>query len=273
MADAHVCSSSGLDKGPNGAGQVTNFVSATRSFRNRELQNDATTRGTVMERMTGDLRTCIDSRMRYLEDGQMPFDSNQTISMMMDIAQGMEDLHRCDLIHADLKASNILVYPVLMEREGEKLDGSQEAALSVIFQAKIGDFDTSDGVVECAQSDYDVVLSGRRPELPAYVNPRMKELLSACWRSEPRERPGWTWIIETLKEELMLHPLFASKLVGQISVQNCMLAEIYPKIHKAPLESTTMESIKAWKAVEMEKVAIRNLFLENTIDISAHGYL
>ncbi|CAM6058232.1 unnamed protein product [Sphagnum tenellum] len=46
MADAHVCSSSGLDKGPNGAGQVTNFVSATRSFRNRELQNDATTRGT-----------------------------------------------------------------------------------------------------------------------------------------------------------------------------------------------------------------------------------
>jgi serine/threonine protein kinase len=209
--------------------------------------------------------------MRYLEDGQMPFDSNQTISMMMDIAQGMEDLHRCDLIHADLKASNILVYPVLVERKGEKVDGSEEAALSVIFQTKIGDFDTSDGVVgtgfwrapevlqalrngvkpilspaadvysygmlcyelltglipfeECARSDYDVVLSGRRPELPAYVNPRMKELLCACWRSEPRERPGWTWIIETLKEELMLHPLFASKLVGQISVQNCMLVE------------------------------------------------
>jgi len=273
----------------------------------------------VMEQMTGDLRTCIDSSIRYLEDGQMPFDSNQTISMMMDIAQGMEDLHRCDLIHADLKASNILVYPLLMEREAEKVDGSEEAALSVIFQTKIGDFDTSDGVVgtgfwrapevlqalrngvkpilspaadvysygmlcyelltglipfeECARSDYDVVLSGRRPELPAYVNPRMKELLSACWRSEPRERPGWKWIIETLKEELMLHPLFASKLVGQISVQNCMLAEIYPKIHKAPLESTTMESIKAWKAVEMEKVAIRSLFLENTIDISTHGYL
>ncbi|CAK9203781.1 unnamed protein product [Sphagnum troendelagicum] len=46
MGDAHVCSSSGLEKGPKGAGQVTHFVSATRSFRNRELQNDATTRGT-----------------------------------------------------------------------------------------------------------------------------------------------------------------------------------------------------------------------------------
>jgi hypothetical protein len=46
MADTHICSSSGLDKGPNGVGQVTHFVSATRSFRNRELQNDATTSST-----------------------------------------------------------------------------------------------------------------------------------------------------------------------------------------------------------------------------------
>ncbi|CAM6008883.1 unnamed protein product [Sphagnum balticum] len=93
MADALVCSSSGLDKGPNGAGQVTHFVSATRSSRNRELQNDAATSNT-----------------------------------------------------------------------------------------------------------------GRRPELPAYVNLTMKELLHACWHAEPRERSGWASIIKTLKEELMLHP-------------------------------------------------------------------
>ncbi len=30
----------------------------------------------VMERMAGDLRTLIDRRMSYLEDGQMPFDYN-----------------------------------------------------------------------------------------------------------------------------------------------------------------------------------------------------
>jgi serine/threonine protein kinase len=206
----------------------------------------------VMERMAGDLRTLIDRRMSYLEDGQMPFDYNNTITMMMHIAQGMEDLHQCDLIRADLKASNILVTPVIMDPEGEEVDGSQQALESMYFYVKIGDFETSDGVVgtrfwrapevlqavknkakpmlspaadvysygmlcyelltghipfeECAWSDYDVVLSGKRPELPAYVNLTMKQLLHACWLTEPRERPGWTWIIKTLKEELMLHP-------------------------------------------------------------------
>ncbi len=63
----------------------------------------------VMERMGGDLRTLIDDRVNYLEDGQMPFDYNNAVTMMIDIARAMEDLHGCDLIHADLKASNILV--------------------------------------------------------------------------------------------------------------------------------------------------------------------
>ncbi|CAK9203748.1 unnamed protein product [Sphagnum troendelagicum] len=389
MADAHDCSSSGLDKGPNGVGQVTHFLSATRSllignfrnffrFRNRELLNDETTSSTgeytyystapqelwtellskdlqdlnfvskiqndegesscvevheleqrdlvlreflaeggqahvyfaecetfstpvvvkrlkhgnvdmyelrsrmemlmktrrknnsaictvfgvgddsvgnvwvVMERMAGDLRTLIDRRMSYLEDGQMPFDYNNTITMMMHIAQGMEDLHRCGLIHADLKASNILVTPVIMDPREVEVDGSQQVSESLYFYVKIGDFESSDGVVgtrfwrapevlralsndakpilspaadvysygmlcyelltgripfeKCARSDYNVVLSGQRPELPAHVNLTMKELLCACWRTEPRERPGWTWIIETLKEERILHP-------------------------------------------------------------------
>ncbi|KAH9541027.1 hypothetical protein CY35_14G038000 [Sphagnum magellanicum] len=376
MADAHECSSSGLNKGPNGVGQGTHFLSASRWFRNRELQIDATTSITgehayystapqelwtellpkdlqdfvsntqnnegesscvevpeldqsdlhlqqflaeggqahvyfaecekfstpvvvkrlkqgnvdlfrlqrrmemvmkmrkknnsaicrvfgvgtdfvgnawvVMEQMAGDLRTLIERRMCNLEDGQMPFDYYNTITMMMQIAQGMEDLHQCDLIHADLKASNILVTPVIMDPQGEEVDGSQQGLESMYFYVKIADFETSDGVVgtrfwrapevlqavkngvkpilspaadvysygmlcyelltghipfeECARSDYDVVLSGKRPKLPAYVNLTMTQLLHACWLTEPRKRPGWTWIVKVLKEELMLHP-------------------------------------------------------------------
>ncbi|CAK9864215.1 unnamed protein product [Sphagnum jensenii] len=206
----------------------------------------------VLERMGGDLRTLIDHRVKHLEDGQMPFDYNNAVTMMIDIARAMEDLHRCDLIPADLKASNILVTPVNMDPREEEVDGLQQALESMYFYVKIGDFETSDGIVgtrfwrapevlqalrdkaksilspaanvysygmlcyelltgripfeECARLDYDVVFSRQRPELPAHVNLTMKELLHACWHMEARERPGWTSIIKTLKEELMLHP-------------------------------------------------------------------
>ncbi len=208
----------------------------------------------VMERMAGDLRTLINSRMSYLEDGQMPFDYNNTITMMMHIAQGMEDLHRCDLIHGDLKASNILVTSVIMDPKGEEVDGSQQASESMYFYVKIGDFESSDGVVgtrfwrapevlQALENDvkpilspaadvysygmlcYELltglipfegcgcsnkaqilkILSGQRPELPAHVNLTMKELLRACWHTKLWERPEWTWIIKTLKEELIVH--------------------------------------------------------------------
>ncbi len=54
---------------------------------------------------------------------------------------------------------------------------------------------------------------------------------------------------------------------------NTVLPEIYLKVHKAPELEATMGSIRAWKAVEVEKVTIRSMFLENTIDIAKHVYL
>ncbi|CAK9260538.1 unnamed protein product [Sphagnum jensenii] len=111
----------------------------------------------VMERMEGDLRNLIDGvrcvgdgRMPYV-DGQMPFDYSDTIKMMIDISQGMQDLHSCGLIHRDLKAANILVTPLPLDSHlGEVLIESVELEQdleSFYFYVRIGDYESSDDVV------------------------------------------------------------------------------------------------------------------------------
>ncbi len=49
------------------------------------------------------------------------------------------------------------------------------------------------------------VLSGQRPELPPYVNSKMRDLLHCCWHTEPQKRPGWITIAKSLEVEFELH--------------------------------------------------------------------
>ncbi len=50
-------------------------------------------------------------------------------------------------------------------------------------------------------TDYDPVLSGRRPKLPDYLSPGMTQLLQECWHQDPCQRPRWHEIKETLRTE------------------------------------------------------------------------
>ncbi|KAH8963452.1 hypothetical protein BDL97_04G011400 [Sphagnum fallax] len=43
-------------------------------------------------------------------------------------------------------------------------------------------------------SDYDLVISGHRPDIPDDVNPEMRDLLLRCWHQDPHQRPSWTEI-------------------------------------------------------------------------------
>jgi len=47
-------------------------------------------------------------------------------------------------------------------------------------------------------SNYDLVLSGRRPDIPNHVPPLLRDLLHRCWHMDPRQRPGWPEILDIL---------------------------------------------------------------------------
>jgi len=53
------------------------------------------------------------------------------------------------------------------------------------------------------RTDYDAVLSGRRPKLPDYLNPWMTQLLLKCWHHDPCQRPTWDKIRKTIYTEIM----------------------------------------------------------------------
>jgi hypothetical protein len=46
-----------------------------------------------------------------------------------------------------------------------------------------------------------------------------------------------------------------------------MLAQVYLEVHNAPELGATMGSIKTWHAVEVERMTIRRLFLQNIIGL------
>jgi len=65
----------------------------------------------VMYRRWGDLRLLIDRRMKQKHSACGPFPIDETILLMLSIAEDMDMLHnKHDIIHRDLKASNVLVW-------------------------------------------------------------------------------------------------------------------------------------------------------------------
>ncbi|KAG0599837.1 hypothetical protein M758_12G182200 [Ceratodon purpureus] len=49
---------------------------------------------------------------------------------------------------------------------------------------------------------YDLVLSGRRPELPRGLDPFIKEIIVSCWKDDPLLRPSFQEIVKKLHSRL-----------------------------------------------------------------------
>ncbi len=63
---------------------------------------------TMLELMASDLRNLIDHK-------DLRLSYQEKILILKAIASGMKELHGCGFIHKDLKASNVLVSPILFE--------------------------------------------------------------------------------------------------------------------------------------------------------------
>lgn len=188
----------------------------------------------VMDRWWGDLRKLIDIRMQRNKNQGPPFNNDQILDLMRDIAWDMESLHsgHSMILHRDLKASNVLIYAVDMEASNQKIFN----ALVIDYECSMGVIGTrfwrapeilqqlKDGIsgsnlrftskvdvysygMTCYEivtghmpfedlpaQDYDYVLNGHRPELSNDIDPLVREIITRCWHPDPSYRPSFKTI-------------------------------------------------------------------------------
>jgi len=49
-------------------------------------------------------------------------------------------------------------------------------------------------------SDWDVVLSGTRPQLPLILDSKLRALIELCWHDDPKQRPNFSKICKVLAD-------------------------------------------------------------------------
>ncbi|KAG0624960.1 hypothetical protein M758_2G016900 [Ceratodon purpureus] len=181
----------------------------------------------LMRKTQEDLRSLIDRKMR-MRVGQDcgPFSDDVAKAIIYNAALGMESLHNHNIIHRDVKASNVLVFKYSSEDIGsEYLMADYESSIGVIgtgfFRAPeilqackdktihqrpelfTKESDVYSFGMMCYEiltgklpfeghslSNYDIALNGQGLELPDYVDEWARGLLGRCLHPNPSARPS-----------------------------------------------------------------------------------
>lgn len=92
-----------------------------------------------MKRYWGDLRKLMDLRMKENNNQGPPFAYTTALRIMINIASGMVTLHKHDILHRDLKASNVLVET--------GIDETWDPVENEYINCVVADYECSVGVV------------------------------------------------------------------------------------------------------------------------------
>ncbi|KAG0586035.1 hypothetical protein KC19_2G058500 [Ceratodon purpureus] len=179
----------------------------------------------LMVREHEDLRCCIERRMLEVGEERGPFTKEKGEEIMYRMAQGMEWLHEHNIVHRDLKASNVLISkngaisvadfecsigvigtgfwraPEILQAIKDKKVGERPEVFSReadVYAYGMTCYEILTGKLPFATHpgwDYRIVLNGGRPDLPKYVEDWMCDLLRGCWKHEPKERPSFKDIL------------------------------------------------------------------------------
>lgn len=185
----------------------------------------------VMVKEQEDLHNVIDCRMLTTPKDYGPFWKWMVELIMYKVAHGMEWLHNCNIVHRDLKASNVFFtedesswYCIVANLECsigvvgtgffralEILQACKDKSVSrrpKFFTKKVDAYSFGMTCYEILTRklpfegpplmDYDLVLEGHRLELPKYVDDWMRKLLNRCWQSHPNPRPSFHEILKVL---------------------------------------------------------------------------
>ncbi|KAG0627604.1 hypothetical protein M758_2G214400 [Ceratodon purpureus] len=180
-----------------------------------------------------DLRRLIDDKMKLTSSNTYgPFSKEVAEELMFDVALGMSWLHNRDIVHRDLKASNVLVevqkgnYSCLVAdyecsigvvgtgpfRAPEILEACREKSVSKrpdlftmasdVYSYGMTCYEILTGKLpfdDYLRNDYmDAVIGGKRPKVPEYVEEWVRKLLSDCWEHDPTKRPSFGEIVNLI---------------------------------------------------------------------------
>lgn len=163
-------------------------------------------------------------------------DDRRCIRMALDVAKGVNYLHKLNppIVHRDLKSPNLLVDKTwtvkvcdfgLSRLKAKTFLSSRSAAGTAEWMAPevLRDEPSNE---KCDVYSFGVILweiftlqqpwnglspaqvvgavgfQHRRLHMPQELNPTIAALIESCWASDPRQRPGFTAIMESLKQLL-----------------------------------------------------------------------